>query len=139
MTARIPKGEINNNPGNLRFDVLTQWLGQTGHDADGFCIFDDSLHGLRALCRVLLNYQRLDGLRSIERIVTRYAPASENDTAAYIASVAQHTGLGADQFLDLTDAGELRNLARAIVLQECGRVVYAPELFAEAAALALAP
>lgn len=131
------RGEKNANPGNLRFDLLTRWLGQTGHDADGFCIFDAPEHGIRALARVLLNYQRLDGCRTLEQVIRRYAPHSENDTGAYLADVAARTGLGPGEALDLHHPGELANLARAIIFHENGRCLYDAVLIAKAVALAL--
>lgn len=131
------RGEKNANPGNIRFDLLTQWLGQTGYDDKGFCRFDAPEHGIRALCRVLLNYQRLDGCRTLGDVIRRYAPGSENDTGAYVTDVAQRTGIGAGETLDLEHAGELTNLARAIIFHENGRCIYDAATIAKAVALAL--
>jgi len=131
------RGEKNANPGNIRFDLLTRWLGQVGHDGDGFCVFDTPEHGIRALARVLLNYQRLDGCRTLADVVRRYAPQSENDAAAYLADVAARTGIGADGALDLTHPGKLATLARAIIFHENGRCLYDAATIAKAVALAL--
>ncbi|MGO8916226.1 MAG: structural protein [Stellaceae bacterium] len=131
------RGEKNVNPGNIRFDLLTQWVGQTGRDDSGFCLFDRAEHGIRALCRVLLNYQRLDGCRTLEDVVRRYAPRTENDTGAYLADVLARTGIGASQPLDLEHPGELANVARAIIFHENGRCIYDAATIAKAVALAL--
>jgi hypothetical protein len=131
------RGEKNANPGNIRFDLLTRWLGQTGHDDAGFCLFDVPDHGIRALCRVLLNYQRVDACRTLEDVVRRYAPGNENDIGAYLADVVARTGIGADQPLDLDHPGELANLARAIIFHENGRCVYDAATVAKAVTLAL--
>lgn len=130
------RGERNANPGNIRFDLLTQWLGQTGHDDQGFCLFDAPQYGIRALCRVLLNYQRLDACRTLADVVRRYAPRSENDTRTYLADVVARTGISAGQPLDLEHPGELANLARAIIFHENGRCIYDAATIAEGVALA---
>ncbi len=43
----------NNNPGNIRFGVLTKELGATFADADGFAIFPSYNAGMDALCSFL--------------------------------------------------------------------------------------
>lgn len=131
------RGEKNANPGNIRFDLLTQWLGQTGHDDEGFCRFDMAEHGIRALCRVLLSYQRLDGCRTLEDVVRRYAPRTENDTGAYLTDVVARTGIGARKPVDLEHPGELGNVARAIIFHENGRCIYDAATVAKAVTLAL--
>lgn len=138
MTTDTPtRGERNRNPGNLKYDLHTAWLGQTGHDAEGFCIFDAPLHGLRAMCIVLINYQILDGCKTLADVIARYAPFTENDTQAYLADVEQHSGIAADCPLDLMRKSELAALARAIVHHENGRVIYSTEQIASAANIAV--
>lgn len=60
------------------------------------------------------------GLVTIRSIIGRYAPPSENATAAYIRSVSRATGWGPDDPLD--PCGRvMQNLARAITLVEGGK------------------
>jgi hypothetical protein len=113
----LPRGIRNNNPGNLRSDV--SWAFMTGGDSGGFAIFDDSIHGLRALAKDLTNKINADGLTTITGIISKYAPPSENNTAAYIQSVVDDTNLGPDQVLS-ADAPTLALLMRAIVNHENG-------------------
>jgi hypothetical protein len=113
----VPRGIRNNNPGNLRSDV--SWAFMTGTDAGGFAIFDDSVHGLRALAKDLQTKINKDGLVTIADIISKYAPASENNTAAYIASVSDDTGFADDQLIE-ADPQTLASLIRAIVNHENG-------------------
>lgn len=113
----VPRGIRNNNPGNLRSDI--SWAFMTGGDPGGFAIFDDSVHGLRALAKDLQTKITKDGLTTIRQIISKYAPTSENNTAAYIASVSNDTGIGPDDQLT-ADPDTLAMLIRAIVNHENG-------------------
>jgi hypothetical protein len=136
------RGERNRNPGNIAWNDKVTWRGQIPDyertDAR-FCQFDDDASGLRALCRVLLNYQRLDGCKTLADVVARYAPSIENDTAAYLADVVARTGIAADCPLDLEKPSELATIARAIICHENdARCIYSTALLTQAAQMALA-
>lgn len=75
-----------NNPANIRYNKKNNWLGQIGSD-NGFCVFDTIEHGLRALIVLLRNYINVYKLHSVSEIISRYAPACENDTRNYISYV----------------------------------------------------
>lgn len=75
-----------NNPANIRYNKKNNWLGQIGSD-NGFCVFDTVEHGLRALVILLRNYINVYKLHSVSEIISRYAPACENDTRNYISYV----------------------------------------------------
>ena len=75
-----------NNPANIRYNKKNNWLGQVGSD-NGFCVFDNIEHGLRALVILLRNYINVYKLHSVSEIISRYAPACENDTRNYISYV----------------------------------------------------
>lgn len=72
-----------NNPANIRYNKKNNWLGQLGSD-NGFCVFDSVEHGLRALIILLRNYINVYKLHSVQEIISRFAPACENDTCNYI-------------------------------------------------------
>jgi len=117
------RGLRNFNPGNIRgYPHAAPWVGQTGLDAWGMCIFDTMANGVRALARLLITYQRSHGLSTVRGIVSRWAPPNENDTDAYIADVCQRTGFGADLWLDVHSADTLRKLVVAIAHHENGTV-----------------
>lgn len=133
------RGERNNNPGNIVRD-MTPWLGLEPRDPpveERFCVFDSALHGIRALCKVLLSYQRLDGCRTLTDVIRRWAPPTENDTGAYLTDVVARAGIGADMPLDLAASPTLVNVAKAIIHHENGRCIYADNLIAQAASMAL--
>ena len=119
-----PRGIRNNNPGNIRYDG-TPWRGLATPPTDGaFCVFIAPKYGIRALARVLKTYNDKYGICTIAGIVERYAPAAENDTEAYIASICTQTGLHADAELDLHSNDVLAELIKAIVRHENGQMPY---------------
>lgn len=111
------RGVRNSNPGNLR-KSKDQWEGAIGDDG-AFVIFDSPESGVRALAKNLQSYGR-QGYDSIEKIITRWAPPNENDTQAYIQSVASATGIPATQSIDLTNPDVLASLSEAIGYHETG-------------------
>lgn len=121
MTAT--RGERNNNPGNIRLSA-TPWQGKVGGSDTAFETFADARSGIRALAVNLRTYQTRYGLRTVREIITRYAPASENNTAAYIRAVAAAVGVGPDDPLDLANDAQLVPLVAAIITHENGRNVY---------------
>jgi len=79
-------GVTNNNFGNIRFNNLTHWKGQTGSN-HGFCVFESYEYGIRALYILLRTYIEKYKLTNVCDIIDRYAPPSENDTLSYIRFV----------------------------------------------------
>ena len=122
MAAR---GIRNNNIGNIRVSK-DQWEGATGDDG-AFVTFDTPDSGVRALAKNLMSYGR-QGYDSIEKIINRWAPPSENDTQSYIDSVVAATGIPATQSIDLTNPDVLASLSEAIGYHETGSR-YDPEVY----------
>lgn len=121
------RGIRNNNPGNIRYNSSINWKGQTGPDDGGYLIFDSSLNGIRALALLLKNYNRLYGLNTIAKIITRWAPKEDNnDTAAYISSVSQALNYPANAALDYKT--HLLPLIKAIIKHENGIQPYDDDL-----------
>lgn len=75
-----------NNPMNLRYSERNNWEGQTGQ-TNGFCCFKSVEYGFRAAFITLQSYGK-NGYNTIRKIVTRWAPPSENPTQTYIKYVA---------------------------------------------------
>ena len=131
MTTRpLPRGIRNNNPGNI-VRGNDRWLGMAADQSPDarFVVFNDAEHGIRALMRLLINYQERHRLRTIREIVTRWAPptgrdhngnAYEQNTEGYIRAVVRDTGFGDSDRLDLLDRGTIEALTRAIVRHENG-------------------
>lgn len=86
------RGIRNNNPGNLEYSKTNPWVGQTGDDGR-FAKFETPEHGIRALGRNLLSYQR-QGIDTVNDIINRWAPPSDNkNTDAYIQAVCAQLGV----------------------------------------------
>lgn len=122
VPANAPRGVRNHNPGNIKHGS-SKWLGMSAvQDDPTFVQFDQALYGLRALYKLLQNYYRIYGLNTIRGIITRWAPGTENNTAAYINAVTARMGRGwsADTAINLDDAGQLVALMRAIIDHENG-------------------
>ena len=60
---------------------------------------------------------------TIRDIISRWAPRSENDTEAYIRSVATDLAIDADAPLRYEDSDVMINLARAMARVECGELL----------------
>lgn len=89
-----PRSVRNNNPGNLKASAFTRKLpGFAGVDSGGFAIFDSPTSGAAAQGALLESY--IDrGYNTVAKIVNRWAPPSDNnDTNAYIRTVASTLGV----------------------------------------------
>lgn len=108
---KTPIAIINNNPLNIRYSPMNSWKGQSGNRR-GFCQFDTLKSGLRAALVLLSNYQR-KGYDTPAEIVSRWAPATENNTKAYIRNVA--AGLAVDWYDDF-DSADVNTAAGAYIV-----------------------
>jgi len=126
------KGIRNNNPGNLEYAGQPYALPKTGR----FAQFATQGQGLYNLGRqVELYYSR--GKDTVREIVSTYAPANDNNTEAYIASVSKQMGISPDDKLDLTKRDVLARLMSAIIMQENGSNPYTQAQINDAAEEAL--
>lgn len=132
----MTRGLRNNNPGNIRHG--DQWYGMSPTQSDSeFVTFDSPVMGLRALMTLLHNYYTRYGLDTVQDIISRWAPPTENDTQSYIQNVANHTGFEPLQILDLKNSTTLIALAQAITSQENGLIPYALQDFQTAAGMVI--
>ncbi|KFC07594.1 putative bacteriophage protein [Trabulsiella guamensis ATCC 49490] len=125
------RGERNNNPGNLNF------AGQAGATLERpggrFARFETAFDGLRALSRQLTLYAGR-GINSIEKIISTWAPASDNNnTAAYIQAVSERLGVDPQAALNMSDPQTMSALMSSIIHHENGRNIYSGELINKAA------
>ena len=102
-------GERNNNPGNLR---------PVGAST-GFQQFQTPEAGLAAIDQNLQAYGKR-GINTIEGVISRWAPSSENNTAAYVSSVAKRLGIDPKQPISLSNPYVRQALGTAIMLHENG-------------------
>jgi hypothetical protein len=115
----MTRGYRNNNPGNLR-KTSTVWVGQVipGSD-DAFMQFTSMELGYRAIF-VLLNGYINKGYNTIEKIINRYAPTSENNTSAYVTRAVQISGISKDKVIDFASSHDIVKIVAAISTVENG-------------------
>lgn len=92
----LPRGLRNNNPGNIRrnSDVFQ---GEVNPSRDKeFKQFKTMPYGYRAVFKILSNYYRVYKLTTIRKMISRWAPENENNTAAYVSLVSKYAGIGPD-------------------------------------------
>lgn len=98
----ITRGVRNNNPLNIRL-TRDKWVGLCKEQTDKeFCQFTDPLFGFRAAFRIIHN-QFKKVFQTIQSIVYRWAPPSENNSAAYALFVARKVGCSHLDVLDYDD------------------------------------
>jgi hypothetical protein len=107
-------GIIQNNPANLRGESVP-WYGKTGYK-NGFSVFSKMDYGVTAL-HTDLSAKLSKGVNTIDKIITMFAPPSENNTQNYIKFVVQKTGLSKDAILNKNDVPVLMH---AIMIMETG-------------------
>lgn len=119
------RGVRNNNPGNIEAGS-NSWDGQAGSDGR-FAKFVTPEHGIRALGKNLLAYQR-QGYDTVSEIVNRWAPSSDgNNTQAYIAALCKQLSVNPDDQLNMSDINTLRQLCAGIIKHENGKQPYSDE------------
>lgn len=121
--TKAARGIRNNNPGNIRNSETNDWKGEVAKvdkKDTAFEEFETMPEGVRAMMKLLQKYQRSYGLRSIRELVERWAPRSENNTAAYVRTVCKKMQIPESCPVDLTDKGTLCALVAAMCYVENG-------------------
>lgn len=118
----MTRGVRNNNPGNIRYSEHSGWQGRVAYKDKKDKAFEEFVsesYGIRALMKLLKNYQNKYELRTVREIVGRYAPSNENDTPRYVRTVCKEMGVAPDDVLDVNEKYTLYLLVQAICWQEC--------------------
>ena len=126
-----PRGIRNNNPGNL---VITNiaWKGKVTKAMNTDKVYEqfiEPLWGIRAMFMDVRGDIEKDGLNTIRKLITEYAPKFENNTAAYISFVSNKLGIGPDTKIQ---PSQYLNLLKAIIQQENGKQPYGDDLIIKA-------
>lgn len=111
--------ETTNNVCNIRYSKYNNWIGQTG-SYKGFCVFGDRVYSIRACYVLLVNYVK-QGYDTVGKIITRFAPPSENDTETYIKYVLKNVPIGRHESIYLKEgyiSFELIRIIRAMAKME---------------------
>lgn len=120
MAKTIARGLRNNNPGNIRLNGIP-YEGEIVPSKDrSFKQFKSMAYGYRAMFVVLHTYARKYGITTIEGMISRYAPASENHTKAYIGAVSEWSGVSATSHLTTTNADVMIPIVAAMSRVENG-------------------
>lgn len=130
----VARGIRNNNPGNIDYNTANNWQGQLKVDKTiepRFCRFDTPENGIRALGKLLQNYQSKYGLTTVEAIINRWAPSVENNTKAYVRSVETCIGSIPGATITLKDPRTLGLFIKAIIRHENSNYEYSDEVMAE--------
>jgi len=123
LYALYPRGIRNNNPGNIRFLNSNEWVGKVPYSKNTdsgreFEQFTELRFGIRA--KMVLIYNKVNsGTNTIAKLISNYAPPSENNTAAYINQVTAMTGIDKNAVIELSEQS-LIGLCKAISLMENG-------------------
>ena len=113
------RGLRNNNPLNIRHSVDV-FQGEIKGEDKSFKTFSSMLYGYRAAFVTLATYLSR-GWNTIEKIITRWAPPSENDTGRYIANVEKWSGVPHNKELTAADGADYIMIVAAMSFMENGQ------------------
>ena len=125
----LPRGYRNNNPLNIRFNAGNAWKGKVLPNTDKNNTFEQFInlaYGYRAALSLLRTYIRKYKCDTVAKIITKWAPPTENNTQGYINNVCNivHTNFGVqltpDTTLATTDREKLCEMAYAMSIIENG-------------------
>lgn len=115
------RGLRNNNPGNLKLTAIA-WQGKIPKAENKDKVFEQFTSvafGLRAMLKDLIN-DISKGKNTVKKLISEYAPSTENNTTMYINSVCKSIGVTENQKITSVNRKFLTLLARAILRVELG-------------------
>lgn len=118
---KLPRGIRNNNPLNI-VRTADKWVGLKKKYTDyRFCEFTELSFGYRAAFIILKKYIVKHGWKTIEQIVSHWAPENENDTKWYINNVAKFMNEQPDYEVDFNNMEDMLMLVSAMTVVENGK------------------
>lgn len=127
MARKTSRGLRNNNPGNIRLSS-TRYLGEIDSTDSAFKQFKSMAHGYRAMFVLLHTYQKKHHLNTIAAMISRYAPAVENHTEAYINAVSEWSGVPATSRITTTNGDIMVPIIAAMSRVENGVFAHMPDV-----------
>ena len=115
----IPRGYRNNNPLNIRHNADV-FQGEIKGNDKLFKTFSSMPYGYRAAFVTLATYLSR-GQNTIEKIIAKWAPPSENNTESYIKSVEKWSGVPRDKELTAADGADYMLIVAAMSFVENGK------------------
>lgn len=114
------RGLRNNNPGNIRI-LGDRFQGEKTPSRDlEFKEFYSIDYGYRAMFVMLATYIT-KGYDTVEKIISRWAPSTENDTKAYINTVVRLSGVSAQARLTTQSGPAIKKIVAAMSFVENGK------------------
>lgn len=138
----MTRGIRNNNPGNIERGANWQGLAEPHEMTPDqktetrFAVFRSPEWGIRAIARILATYRTKHRLTTVLGIISRWAPASENDVESYAAAVSRAIGVTPSNTIDTANPAVLAPLIAAIIQHENGTQPYSMETIRAGIALA---
>lgn len=122
-----PRGIRNNNPGNIKIGS-SDWNGKipVEENTDGtFEQFSEMRLGVRAMTKLIGNYIKRGNAMTLQTIIEKYAPSSENNTNAYVQSVAKRAQINPDDLAVnwYNNMDDVSRFIDAMIYHENGRKV----------------
>lgn len=122
QSTKTPRGIRNNNPLNIR--IGNTWLGEVPNPTDSnFEQFVHIRYGLRAAFCILRRYIRRYKRNTVRKIVTAWAPSTENNTERYIELVCKFGCLDADEEIRYEDSVTMCSLVQAMARVEVSEFI----------------
>ena len=121
VNKKLPRGIRNNNPGNLRKSSV-KWAGKVDNPSDtSFESFDSMSNGIRASLRNAFTHWNR-GKDTIKELISIWAPPTENNTSAYVATVAKSAGIPATKEFTFGNNETTAKVMYAVFLHENGPI-----------------
>ena len=113
------RGLRNNNPLNIQHNA-EHFQGEIKGRDKSFKTFSSPPFGYRAGIVILGTYLSR-GLNTIEKIISKWAPPTENDTENYISSVERWSGIPRNKQLTAIDGSDYILIVAAMSFVENGQ------------------
>ena len=121
MKKKETRGYRNNNPCNIRIST-DKFQGEIQPSGDKeFKQFETMAYGYRAAFRVIRTYINNYKCDTIRKIISRWAPKSENHTENYIRTVSERSGIPADDIVYPDNREMMVRIVAAMSFVENGR------------------
>lgn len=128
MNTTLPRGYRNNNPLNIRYSRNNTWIGKVMPNTDGaFEQFQSMAYGYRAALYLIRKYIA-SGATTIQAIVSKWAPETENNTQRYIQRVCNTTGYQPTTTINAYNKEQMCRLVYAMAIVENGNVAGYPDM-----------
>lgn len=115
----MARGYRNCNPGNIR-NSSVRYLGEKESTDIAYKQFESMAWGFRAMFVLLHTYQVRYGLKTLQQMIERYAPPSENDTTGYVSYITRRTRIADISTVDTHSEKQMIPLVTAMAVMENG-------------------